>query len=42
MTQVANISQRTATEVAEVSDSFKELLTVAQKLQESAAKFKVS
>ncbi|VEP18595.1 Methyl-accepting chemotaxis sensory transducer with GAF sensor [Hyella patelloides LEGE 07179] len=42
MTQVAAISQRTATEAEEVSDSFKELLTVAQKLQESVAQFKVN
>ena len=42
MTQVADISQKTATEAEEVSDSFKELLTVAHKLQESVAKFKVS
>ena len=42
MTQVADISQKTATEAEEVSDSFKELLAVAHKLQESVAKFKVS
>ena len=41
MTYVADISQRTATEAEVVSDSFKELLTVAQKLQESVARFKV-
>jgi twitching motility protein PilJ len=42
MTQVAAISQRTTTEAEEVSDSFQELLTVAQKLQESVAQFKVN
>ena len=42
MTQVAAVSQRTATEAEEVSDTFKELLTVAQKLQESVARFKVN
>ena len=42
MTQVATISQKTATEAEEVSDSFKELLTVAQQLQESVAQFKVN
>ena len=42
MTQVAAVSQRTATEAEEVSDTFKELLTVAQKLQESVAQFKVN
>jgi twitching motility protein PilJ len=42
MTQVAVISQRTATEAEEVSDSFQELMTVAQKLQESVAQFKVN
>ena len=42
MTQVAAFSQRTATEAEEVSDTFKELLTVAQKLQESVAQFKVN
>ena len=42
MTQVANISHKTATEAEEVSVSFKELLTVAQILQESVAKFKVN
>ena len=42
MLQVAAISDRTAKEVTEVSESFKDLLTVAQQLQDSVAKFKVS
>lgn len=42
MTQVAAISEKTATEAGEVSDSFKELLTVAQQLEASVSKFKVS
>ncbi|MGF1539399.1 MAG: methyl-accepting chemotaxis protein [Pleurocapsa sp.] len=42
MLQVAAISGRTATEVNEVSASFKELLTVAQQLQENVSKFKVN
>ncbi len=42
MTQVASISHKTATEAEEVSVSFKELLMVAQILQESVAKFKVN
>ena len=42
MIQVAAISDKTATEVSEVSTSFKDLLTVAQELQNSVAKFKVS
>ncbi|MDJ0647887.1 MAG: methyl-accepting chemotaxis protein [Xenococcaceae cyanobacterium MO_188.B19] len=42
MTQVAAISEKTATEAGQVSDSFKELLTVAQQLEASVAKFKVS
>ncbi len=42
MIQVAAISERTATEVKEVSASFKDLLTVAQQLQDSVAKFKVN
>ncbi len=41
MMQVAAISNKTATEVDEVSASFKELLAVAQQLQNSVAKFKV-
>ncbi|MDJ0573494.1 MAG: methyl-accepting chemotaxis protein [Pleurocapsa sp. MO_192.B19] len=42
MMQVAAISNKTATEAGEVSASFKDLLTVAQQLQNSVAKFKVS
>ncbi len=42
MTQVAAISEKTATEAGEVSDSFKELLSVAQQLEASVSKFKVS
>ena len=42
MMQVATISNKTATEAGEVSASFKDLLTVAQQLQSSVAKFKVS
>ena len=42
MTQVAAISEKTATEATQVSDSFKELLNVAQQLEASVAKFKVS
>ena len=42
MKQVAAISDKTATEAGEVSASFKDLLTVAQQLQDSVAKFKVS
>ncbi len=42
MTQVAAISEKTATEAIEVSNSFKELLNVAQQLETSVAKFKVS
>ena len=42
MTQVAAVSEKTATEALQVSDSFKELLTVAQELQASVSKFKVS
>lgn len=41
MAQVAAISQRTSTEAEEVSESFKELLTVAEQLQASVAQFKV-
>jgi methyl-accepting chemotaxis protein len=41
MTQVAEISDKTAIEASEVAASFEELLTVAQQLQESVAKFKV-
>ena len=42
MIQVAAISDKTATEAGEVSASFKDLLIVAQELQNSVAKFKVS
>lgn len=42
MMQVAAISNKTATEAGEVSASFKDLLVVAQELQNSVAKFKVS
>ncbi|MGK7895982.1 MAG: methyl-accepting chemotaxis protein [Xenococcus sp. (in: cyanobacteria)] len=42
MEQVANVSVKTATEALQVSDSFKELLTVAQELQASVSKFKVN
>ncbi|HHP7231609.1 MAG TPA: methyl-accepting chemotaxis protein [Xenococcaceae cyanobacterium] len=42
MTEVAAISEKTATEATQVSDSFKELLNVAQQLEASVAKFKVS
>ncbi|ELS01050.1 methyl-accepting chemotaxis protein [Xenococcus sp. PCC 7305] len=42
MEQVAAVSEKTATEALQVSDSFKELLTVAQDLQESVSKFKVN
>ncbi|NEP49909.1 MAG: GAF domain-containing protein [Moorea sp. SIO3C2] len=42
MTDVAAIANRTSTEVSQVSNSFKELLTVAEQLQDSVGKFKVS
>ena len=42
MVEVAAISSKTATEAGEVSASFQDLLTVAQQLQNSVAKFKVS
>ncbi|WP_019508929.1 methyl-accepting chemotaxis protein [Pleurocapsa sp. PCC 7319] len=42
MVQVAAISNKTATEADEVSTSFKDLLAVAQQLQNSVAQFKVS
>ena len=42
MSQVAAISDQTATEVMEVSSSFKDLLSVAQELQDSVSKFKIS
>ena len=41
MLQVAAVSDKTATEASQVSESFQELLTVAQQLQDSVAKFKV-
>ncbi len=42
MMQVATISNKTASEAIAVSASFKDLLSVAQQLQNSVAKFKVS
>ncbi len=42
MMQVATISNKTASEAIAVSASFKDLLNVAQQLQSSVAKFKVS
>jgi methyl-accepting chemotaxis protein PixJ len=41
MTEVAAISTKTSTEAANVSESFKELLSVAQTLQKSVGQFKV-
>ncbi|EAZ92356.1 methyl-accepting chemotaxis protein [Crocosphaera chwakensis] len=41
MTQVAAISDKTSSEAAQVSDSFGELLAVAQSLQDSIRQFKV-
>ncbi|MEA5536289.1 methyl-accepting chemotaxis protein [Crocosphaera sp. XPORK-15E] len=41
MTQVAAISDKTSTEAAQVSDSFKQLLEIAQSLEESVRQFKV-
>ncbi|AFY77715.1 methyl-accepting chemotaxis protein [Pleurocapsa sp. PCC 7327] len=41
MNEVAAISTKTSAEATQVSNSFKELLTVAQTLQESVSKFKV-
>ena len=41
MTEVATISSKTSAEAAQVSDSFKQLLEVAQTLQESVRQFKV-
>ncbi|MGK7941819.1 MAG: methyl-accepting chemotaxis protein [Crocosphaera sp.] len=41
MAQVAAISDKTSSEAAQVSDSFQELLDVAQSLQESVKQFKV-
>ncbi len=42
MVQVAAVSDKTSSEAAQVSDSFKQLLAVAQSLQESVSQFKVS
>lgn len=42
MMQLATISNKTAAGAGEVSASFKDLLTVAEELQSSVAKFKVS
>ena len=42
MLEVAAISDKTATEAGEVSASFQDLLTVAQQLENSVAKFKLS
>lgn len=42
MTQVAAISDKTSTEVSQVSESFKELLAVAQSLQDSVRQFRVN
>ncbi|GAB4532174.1 MAG: hypothetical protein Tsb0014_16340 [Pleurocapsa sp.] len=42
MLQIAAVSDKTAIEASEVSESFKELLVVAQQLQNSIAQFKVS
>jgi methyl-accepting chemotaxis protein PixJ len=41
MNEVAAISTKTSTEATQVSNSFKELLTVAQMLQKSVGQFKV-
>jgi methyl-accepting chemotaxis protein PixJ len=41
MTDVAAISDKTSQEATEVSDSFKQLLSVAQAMQESVGQFKV-
>lgn len=41
MTEVASISTKTSTEATQVSDSFQELLMVAQTLQKSVGQFKV-
>ncbi len=41
MAEVAAISDKTSAEATQVSDSFKQLLTVAQALQESVGQFKV-
>ncbi|WP_424103197.1 methyl-accepting chemotaxis protein [Moorena producens] len=42
MADVAAIANRTSTEVTQVSNSFKQLLKVAEQLQDSVGKFKVS
>ncbi|MEB3336173.1 MAG: methyl-accepting chemotaxis protein, partial [Leptolyngbyaceae bacterium] len=42
MTEVATIANKTSMGAAEVSDSFKDLLAVAQELQTSVGQFKVS
>lgn len=42
MSDVAAIANKTSTEATQVSDSFKELLSVAQQLQASASQFKVN
>ncbi len=42
MTDVASISNNTSMAASDVTDSFKELLKVAQKLQDSVGKFKVN
>jgi len=42
MAQVAAISDKTSLEAAQVSNAFKELLAVAQSLQDSVRQFKVS
>ncbi|AFZ37887.1 methyl-accepting chemotaxis sensory transducer with GAF sensor [Stanieria cyanosphaera PCC 7437] len=42
MSQVATVSEQTEIEAIQVSNLFKELLTVAQELQESVSKFKVN
>ncbi|MEL7407206.1 MAG: hypothetical protein AAFN00_09605, partial [Cyanobacteria bacterium J06558_2] len=42
MVEVAAISSNTAAEAGQVSASFQNLLAVAQELQNSVAKFKVS
>ncbi|MGK7872474.1 MAG: methyl-accepting chemotaxis protein [Xenococcaceae cyanobacterium] len=41
MAQVAAISDKTSAEATQISNSFKQLLAVAQQLQESVGKFKV-
>lgn len=41
MSQIAQISNQTTAEAADVSESFKELLAVAEELQKTVSKFKV-